>query len=358
MLILFKSRNKLYCKKNFYKYLKIKLISGFFQNTRPFLNLRDMNNNRRKFLQSSSLLATAYLFGKPLKTFAGISTNTFLNQRLPLNAVQIIHTNDLHGRLHPFAFGDLHNIGGLHNIHDVIKNKDIAPVLVDSGDFLDANGSFSDHINMISQMNKVKYTAVTIGDKELKQGEAYLASLVQYMNFSIVNCNYSFSNPVLKAKVRPYLVVRFGQYKVGITGVGTLVSAKNITFSQPYKKANEVAGYLKNKLNCDLVICLSHLGLENKNDGPNNRDFAIQSENIDVIIGGNEKAVMHPQLVLKNKEKKQVIVSTGGFGGSILGTLTFSFNKDRGLQNFNCKNYIPGTVAGSSFYDNYKKLTA
>jgi 5'-nucleotidase len=245
-----------------------------------------MNNNRRKFLQSSSLLATGFMFAKPLKTFAGVSNTSLLKEGLQLNTVQIVHTSDLHGRRQPFAFGGLHNIGGLNNIHSVIKAGSAAPLLVDAGDFLDGNTSLSDHVNMIRLMNSTNYTAVTIGDKELLQGEAHLASLVPYMNFTVVNCNYHFSNPVLKAKVQPYHVVRYGQYKIGITGVGPSLAgrghADGVTYSQPYEKANEAALYLKHQLHCDLVICLSHLGFEQENGRPDNKTFAAASENIDL----------------------------------------------------------------------------
>lgn len=320
-----------------------------------------MNNNRRKLLQGASLLATGYLLGKPLKTMARVSTNSFLNRHLQLNTVNITHTTDLHGRLYPFACGDLYNVGGLHNIHDAVKANAAAPLMVDAGGFLKGNGLLDDDINMIRLMNKTNYSAVTIGHNELKNGEAYLASLVQNMNFAMVNCNYSFSNPALTSKVQPYHVVRCGQYKIGITGVGTLLSGgtyAGITFSQPYKRANEVAGFLKNQLDCDLVICLSQLGFEHKNGKPDNKTFAAASQNIDVIVGGHDKNIAHPQVVLCNGEKKQVIISTGGYGGSILGTLTFGFNADRAVQTFDCKNHVPGSGAGTTFYENYSKLRA
>jgi 5'-nucleotidase len=320
-----------------------------------------MNNDRRKFLQGTSLLATGYLLGKPLQTMAGGRTGSFLNRQLQLNAVKVIHTSDLHGKLRPFAFGDLNNIGGLYNIQPVVKSNGVAPVLVDAGGFLGGDALSNDDINMIRQMNNTGYSAVTTGDNELKNGEDYLASLMQYINFAVVNCNYSFSNPVLKSKIIPYHVVRCGQYKIGITGVGPLLNGSRyagINFSNPYNKANEVAGYLKNQLNCNLVICLSHLGFEHKNGRHDNKAFAAASENIDIIAGGHDKNIAHPQLVLQNRQKKQVIISTGGYGGSILGSLTFGFDENRALQTFNCKNYVPGSGAGTSFHDNYTKLRA
>jgi len=321
-----------------------------------------MNNNRRKFLQSSSLLATGLLLAKPFKAISGISKNSFVTQQPRRNSVQILHTTNLHGRLQPFALGELQNIGGLYNVHSLATNHINTSVLVDAGDFLNGKGSLADHTQMIAMMNKTKYTAVTIGDNELLQGEEYLASLVPHMNFALVNCNYGFSEPALKDKVVPYHTVRHGDYRVGITGVGPMLKGqrtnKNVTFSNPYDRANEVAAYLKSQLNCDLVVCLSNLDFEQKNGEPDNKTFAAASKGIDIIIGGNNKAIKHPQVVLRNNQKKQVIVSTGGYGGSILGTVTFGFNETKALQTFNCKNYVPGSAAGSTFFNNCQKLTA
>lgn len=301
------------------------------------------------------MLATGYLLAKPAKSMAGGPASSFLSRYFNLNKVEILHTGNLHGNLNPIALGELNNIGGLHNVHTVVKNNSNTPLLVDAGGFLNGKQSVSHDVSMISQMNKTGYTAVTIGNNELTNGEAYLASLMQHMNFAVVNCNYHFGDAALKAKVQPYLVVRNGQYKIGITGVGPVQS--NIACSQPAKKANEVAGYLKSQLNCDLVICLSQLGFEQKGGNAANKAFAAATENIDIIIAGNDIGVVNPQLILKNNEKKQVVLSTGGYGGAVLGAVTFGFNSDRGLQTFNCKNYVPGATA-LSFYDNYVKLTA
>jgi 5'-nucleotidase len=321
-----------------------------------------MNNNRRQFLQNSSLLAAGYLLAKPFKTVAGSSKNSFVTCKPQPNSVNIIHTTDLHGRLHPFAFGELQSIGGLHNIHSVVKDRTSASILVDAGGFLNDGGSFSDHAHMITMMSKTNYAAVTIGGNELLQGEKYLASLVPYMNFALINCNYDFSEPMLKAKVVPYYIVRYGEYKVGITGVGPVIgrrtNTENIAFGNPYERASEVAAYLKSQKDCDLVVCLSNLGFEQKNRVPDNKGFAAASEGIDIIIGGNDKAITHPQMVFRNSQNKQVVLSTGGYGGSILGSVTFGFNETRQLQSFNSKNYVPGSDAGSSFFNNLQKLTA
>lgn len=317
-------------------------------------------NNRRKFLKNSSTLATAFLLGKPF-IYAARSKNPFLDD-LRLNAVPIFYTSDMHCRVDAFSYGALNCIGGMDNVISVIKKDSASHLLLDAGDFINNKKSFDDHKNMIDLMNKARYNVAALGDKELSNGQDYLASLVPLMNFKLVNCNYEFSNLILKSNVLPYYVLEYGEYKIGVTGVGPDVRGKKssggIAFHPPYKKANDVATYLKEQLHCDMVICLSHLGIEQKKGQQGNKRFATSSKNIDVIISGHNKTIAHPQIILKNSQKNQVIIGNAGYGGSVVGKLNFTFNENRKMQLFTCKNFIPGRISNSSFYEGYKKLSA
>jgi len=312
-------------------------------------------NNRRKFLQTSSLVTTGILLGKPLKTFAEITSPSGATT----NSISLSYTADLHGRIGSFNAGNLNSIGGLNNIYSAVTENCGSHVLLDGGDFLD-KGDFEDHSRMITMMNKTGYHAATPGDKELSNGQDYLATLLPLMNFKLVNCNYEFSNPVLQTKILKFHIIQHNGYKIGITGVGPRIAASSAGMQchDPYKIANEVATFLKKKLNCDIVICLSHLGLEQENEGAGNRMFAASSKNIDVIIGGHNNTIAHPQIVARNSEKNQVIIANAAQGGSIIGSLNFGFNEQRQMHLFACKNFIPGSMEHSSFHDGYQNLVA
>jgi 5'-nucleotidase len=317
-------------------------------------------NNRRKFLQTSSLITTGFLLGKPFKTIAGRGDSAVYNENLTANDISVLYTADLNGQVGSFNLGRLNSIGGLHNVYSTIKQDSPSHLLLDGGDFLNEKGASEDHSNMIAMMNKTGYHAATIGDKELSNGEDHLASLIPLMDFKLVNCNYEFSNPVLKSKILKFHIVNYNGYRVGLTGVGPEIpdrSSAGIVYHQPYEIASEVAMYLKKRLNCDMVICLSHLGLEQENDGPNNKNFAAASKNIDVIIGGHNNGIAHPQMALRNSEKSQVIVGNAAYGGSVLGKLQFTFNEQKEMQLFTCRNFSPGAT-NSSFYTGYKQLCA
>ena len=320
-----------------------------------------MNTQRRNFIKNSSL-ATGGLFFSP--SFKKI---TALFGKAPelakaLDTITIFHTNDLHNQIQPRIQGHLNGYGGLKSIREILQQKDAQAILVDAGDFLDDRASMLDHKEMIEVMNQVGYNAATIGNKELTKGQAYLAELMKEMNFKLVNCNYSFSHSYLKANVLPYTIFKWGQYKVGITGVGTdldakLKSSENIIYHHPYERANAIAYQLKKQNQCDLVICLSHLGYRSNQGSFNNSDFAFASESIDIIISGHNQDLIGAPKVLKNKNKEEVILSHGGWGGLISRQLSVTFSAGQ-RHLFQCKSYVPAINGEELFYESFKKISA
>ena len=214
-------------------------------------------HNRRKFLIQSSLAAGAVALSKPFQSLASAPHTSLLGFA---NTIHIFHTNDLHGKVNA-AFD---NLGGIKNIKLTLENKDKA-IVIDAGDFTHAKNTLQQDIGVITVMNNAGYVAATIGNNDVAKGQQHLVDLIKEMKFSLVNCNYEFDNIDLQSMVKQYTVINYGRFKVGITGVGCkpdqyLKANDKITFNDPYTKANEVAKYLKRELNCDLVICLSHLG--------------------------------------------------------------------------------------------------
>lgn len=313
---------------------------------------------RREFIQVCSVATAGVLFTKPLKTIAGISRYAFSNIS---NMVTLFHTNDLHGNTEPFTIGKINGLGGLDNVTAFLKKNSSSHILLDAGDFLNDNASITEHKKFIDKMNKTGYHAAAVGNRELSNGQAYLASLIDLINFKLINCNYEFSDPVLKNKIVPYHIIKYGAFKIGITGIGIRLNnsfSNGIVFHPPYQKANETATYLKKQLKCNLVICLSHLGFDQKKAETDNKRFAVESENIDVIISGHNDAIKDTQLILRNKNNHEVIISHAGWGGLMMGKLSLTFDENRNKRLFRSKNYIPGLHADKLFYQEYQKIIA
>jgi 5'-nucleotidase len=82
-----------------------------------------------------------------------------------------------------------------------------------------------------------------------------------------------------------------------------------------------------------MVICLSHLGYQNKESNKvSDEVLAKETENIDLIIGGHSHTFFDNPVSYKNKKGDDVIVNQVGFAGIILGRLDFEFTKFSGRK--------------------------
>ena len=318
-----------------------------------------MNTQRRNFLKSTALATGGVLFTDPLKKISGL-TAQIPGLDHSVNTVTVFHTNDLHNQLHSFSSGNLSGHGGMQHISTIVRQQEQPAVLVDAGDFLDASASYSAHRKMIDAMNHLGYNAAAVGNRELEKGQEYLSELAEHMDFRMVNCNYAFSHEGLQRQVATYRIIRWGSYKIGITGVGTeldpaFMRTEGIGFRHPYERANAVAAQLKDQ--CDLVICLSHLGLTKKSGRFNNTEFARQSENIDIIVSGHQKELHAAPKVIKNKLKEEVIVSHAGWGGLVTRQVSVTFRDGKKFLT-DYRNFAPSQNTGEKFHHTYSRITS
>ncbi|MBC9909480.1 bifunctional metallophosphatase/5'-nucleotidase [Chitinophaga varians] len=270
-----------------------------------------MNKDRRAFLRNTSLATGLLLLQQPFRSLAATTGNaTYLpgNNR----ALQIWHTNDMHGqvpRLRPS--GD-------------------QGILLDAGDFLHGTANGNVHRETIDAMNRAGYHAATIGNRELAGGQAALAALIPHMQFALVNCNYQFTDKTLARQVLPYKIVYAGSLKVGITGVGPALPADSgVTFLPPVQAANDMAVRLKEEHGCHIVVCLSHLGFQQPEGVADNRDVAAGSTHIDWVVGGHQQKIIRTTMVLHNANQHEVYLSQSGANGSMIGSMKMLFDETR-----------------------------
>ncbi|KIO77478.1 hypothetical protein TH53_09425 [Pedobacter lusitanus] len=277
-------------------------------------------SNRRSFLKNSTLVAAATLFSKPITSLAHISkTATTLQQSA--KQVIIYHSSQLNGHLPDQQMKH----GGINNIKKLLNNQDTGGLILDAGNFLGNGRDNAQHHAVIVAMNAAGYHASTPSVQDLSQGEAYLAALTNQMNFCLVNCNYRFKNPRLAAVVKPWQIINFGKFKIGVTGVGPEING--IGYQDPVKKASEIAKQLINELNCDLVICLSGLDYLQKNNVADNTTLAQQSELIDFIISANTHQKKTHTMVLKNATGHDVFIGHSQANGLNMGKMSFQFQE-------------------------------
>jgi 5'-nucleotidase len=258
----------------------------------------------------------------------------------------ILHTNDVHSHVEPFAEDDKKypGLGGAEYraaiIHNIRKQKDNVLVL-DAGDIFQGTPYFNFfHGDLdIDLMNKMGYEAATIGNHDFDGGIDNLARQISRASFPFVNCNYDFSGTPVHGKVHPYIVLKKRNLKIGITGCGVelngLVPDKlyaSTVYSDPIKSVQQQADILKHEKKCDLVICLSHLGYKYENEKVSDIVLAKQTSNIDLIIGGHTHTFLDAPVKEKNKEEKEVIINQVGWAGVQLGQLDYVFEKKFGKK--------------------------
>lgn len=280
-----------------------------------------MSFNRRSFIRGNALIAGALLLSDTVNALTSV-TQKINTVNASLDSVHFFHTNDMKGQV---SIG-YNGFGGLDLFSKKINDQIFRGILLDGGGFLASEQNLDAHRNFIEIMNQTGYHASTIGYAELNSGQDYLAQLVGMMTFDLLNCNYEFSNPFLKEKVKPYMVYKYGKHRVGVTGVGPEILTEGLTYKDPSTSLSKITEILKDKENCSVVICLAQLGFLEKTN--NNIVLANNSEGVDFIIGGNNSDVKgHGTSVVKNKAGYDVFVSHTASHANVINHTSFATNK-------------------------------
>jgi 5'-nucleotidase len=259
-----------------------------------------------------------------------------------LEKITILHTNDIHSRIEPFPINDpkYANLGGLSRLSTMvgnIRNSEKNVILLDAGDIFQGTPYFNLFGGELEfkLMSNMQYDASTLGNHDFDNGIAGLVDQMPNAKFPFINCNYDFKNSGLKDRVQPYKIIDKNGVRVGILGVGIelegLVDRKNygdIIYLDPIENANRVAEYLKKEKNCDLVICLSHLGYKYEDQEiVSDIHLAKNTKNIDLIIGGHTHTFFEKPIKIKNLENKKILINQVGWAGINLGRIDFYVDK-------------------------------
>lgn len=299
---------------------------------------------RRTFIRQMG--ATGILLG------SGLSPALAFSDR-PTTRLTILHTNDWHSRIEPFPEDGGRNSGQggvVRRARKVaqLRQENTNVLLLDSGDIFQGTPYFNLYEGELEfkLMSEMGYDAATIGNHDFDAGIEKLAQQIEHhANFSFINCNYDFRNTPLNGKVLPHKTFRRGELKIGILGVGIeldgLVPASLIgetQYEDPIAIANKTAKYLKEEEDCDLVICLSHLGYRYREEKVSDMILAAQSRNIDVILGGHTHTFLDEPTIVKNRNDQGVLVNQVGWAGILLGRIDIEFEKRSGKRCFSCAN--------------------
>lgn len=252
----------------------------------------------------------------------------------------ILHTNDTHSCVMPLSVHLADTLqagrGGFLRRIAMLKEerrKDPGLLLFDSGDFCQGSPYYTLFKGDVESglMNMMHYDAGTIGNHEFDFGLENMARVFKRLNFPIVCANYRFHEYGLDKIVKPYVILKRNGLKIGVFGLSPrldgLVDHKNYRSTEyldPVKTAQETADLLKKK-HCDLVVCISHLGWEEK--GMGDQEVISHTRGIDLVLGGHSHTYFRQLRYVDNLDGKPVADDQNGKSGIYIGKMKITLEK-------------------------------
>ncbi|HUS86221.1 MAG TPA: bifunctional UDP-sugar hydrolase/5'-nucleotidase [Bacteroidales bacterium] len=306
----------------------------------------------------------------------------------------ILHTNDMHSRLDGFApsinytpgsINDDNTTGGFSRIASIIKEERFLnpenTLVLDAGDFLMGTiYHYMEEYNgfQLPLMYDMGYDVVAIGNHEFDYGPGTLAKIIKRSSSSsdipkllLGNALFDdgdhgdnsfealFDNNIITRSV----IIEKQGHKVGIFSLMGIDADEVAPFAPPVKFSRQVRAARRmvrklNKSGADVIICLSHSGLEKNKKGEwagEDVKLAKKVRGLDLVISAHTHTKISEPIIIKG-----VPVVQAGCNGMFVGRVELDINGDE--IKLSAYNLIPvdDSVTGDpliqSRIDNQKEL--
>ena len=225
------------------------------------------------------------------KTITLNATMSGHKRHLPATAnLHFMHINDIHGYYKDDSYNKAIGFSALKALKDQ-QNPDL---LLDAGDTFhgQAFATVAKGESIARLMDEVGIDATTPGNHDWSYGDTRLQEIDKNHAFSILGANITdkdgnayFKNNYL---VRDVVSDEGTVVRVGIFGVidqlfhetAPTNYVENVEFSDPAQRANEIAATLRNELDCDVVIALTHY--------QDPQQLIAQTSGLDAVIAGHQ----------------------------------------------------------------------
>ncbi|ESU26458.1 putative secreted 5'-nucleotidase [Flavobacterium limnosediminis JC2902] len=306
---------------------------------------------RRAFLKNTAASSA-------LLTLGGLSLSSFDAPELSdkPKKLTILHTNDVHSHIDPFPSDHPKNpnMGGVSRraaLVEQIRKDEKNVLLLDAGDIFQGTPYFNYYGGELEfkLMSMLQYDVATMGNHDFDNGLDGFYAQLPHAKFDFVSANYDFKNTILNGLVKPYKILHKDGIKIGIFGLGVELQGlvnkqlyKETIYNNPVEIAQDMTRILKHENNCDLVICLSHLGFKYPNDPEKICDVTLakKTTDIDLIIGGHTHTFLDKPVIEKNRDGKEVLINQVGCYGINLGRIDFYFDKKNNVASNTGKSII------------------
>lgn len=245
-------------------------------------------------------------------------------------SLTFLHVNDLHGYVEEHEpQGPDHVTGGLARIAGKVNEERArnagGTILLEGGDLFDGGfySKYSGGEIVSKPYRQMGFDAMALGNHDLTWGVKAYETITNTIGSDVLAANVKDTSPdgSISKLIKPYAVLERKGVRIGILGL----TSKLTQVGCPEKGIMEVrdaaqdleksVGDFKAKENVDLVVLLSHLGVEK------DEEIANTVDGIDVIVGAHS----HTQLEKGKQVKNTVIVQTAG-EGNYLGMLDLTFD--------------------------------
>jgi len=257
--------------------------------------------------------------------------------------ITILHTNDTHSHIEPFEPNHRRyaNKGGVARravLVEQIRKENPNTLLLDAGDIFQGTPYFNYYGGELEfkLMSMLKYDAATLGNHDFDNGINGFHKQLPNAKFDFVCANYDFKNTILDTIIKPYQIFHKDGIRIGVFGLGIELNGlvnkslyKETRYLDPIEIAQDISRELKEEKQCDLIICLSHLGYKYKSEKVSDLKLAAATENIDLIIGGHTHTFLPKPTITKNKKDENMLVNQVGAYGVNLGRIDFFFDAEK-----------------------------
>ena len=227
----------------------------------------------------------------------------------------ILHSNDVHGAIDLYA--------AMASLKADYEAQGAEVILADAGDYSQGTVYVSVHkgADAVAMMNATGYDVATIGNHEFDYGYAQLAENMKAAKFKVLCADVLDADG--KTIFDANTIIEKGGVKIGFFGLETpeaqtkanpkLIEGLKFLAGKDGKELYACADAQVKALKeqgADLVVCLSHLGIDESSEPYTSYDLAANVKGIDFIIVreliGGVYFGKHETYTLENGEKQAV----------------------------------------------------
>ena len=227
-------------------------------------------------------------------TLTLLVSSAWADEPKPLNGKTVIlHTNDVHGSIELYA-----KVAAMKGDYEA---QGAQVILADAGDY--SQGTVYVSVNKgkdaVTMMNAAGYDVATIGNHEFDYGYAQLKSNLDSAAFKVVCANVlQDGSPVFDA----YTMINKGGVQVAFVGLETpeaqtkanpaLIQGLTFLAGDEMYAAVQTQVDAARTAGADIVIVLTHLGVDSSSEPNTSYDLYEKVTGIDFIIDGHSHTVM------------------------------------------------------------------